>query len=595
MRISLISQGSNASGIMNTDIVVNVTNPLFLVGNPTSQLEASTKQFVDTTMSNLNINNVTSGTLGIGRLPAFSGVVSSVVGGNVLTLGNSGVVAGEYTKVTVNAGGRVTAGAGLVDEDIPTFNWSRVTTGRPTTLAGYGISDGVLSTGGTLTGNLSLNLLPVNALHAANRTYVDSQLSRPDQEIKTGVIVRRTTDVTPSGFLRVNGAELDRTTFAGLFSAIGERFSIAGGTVPGSGRPWQQQYDINLDANPTLGTWSSAGDLPSVLSYSSAIVTRNRVFLLGGWSGSARTSTIFTAPINADGTLGTWTTAGNLPSALSHSSAIVTRNRVFLLGGHNVSATISTIFTAPINADGTLGTWTTAGDLPSALTISSVIVTGNRVFLLGGHNGSAVISTIFTAPINADGTLGTWTTAGNLPSALHSSSAIVTRNRVFLLGGWNGSAHISTIFTAPINADGTLGTWTTAGNLPSVLSNSSAIVTRNRVFLLGGFNESARISTIFTAPINADGTLGTWTTAGDLPSVLTSSSVIVTGNRVFLLGGHNGSAVISTIFTATLSGATLNDYSAFYDGSIQPTSATTFRLPDYTAQENFSTFFFIKT
>lgn len=279
MRIVLISQGSNAAaGIVNTDIVVNVTGPLFLANNPVTQLEASTKHYVDSVMSSLNIASVNSGTVSIARMPAFSGVASSVAGSGVLTLGNSGVVAGEYTKVTVNAGGIVTAGAGLVDEDIPTFNWSRVTTGRPTTLAGYGITDGVLSTGGTLTGNLSLNLLPVNALHAANRTYVDSQLSRPDQEIKTGVIVRRTTDVTPSGFLRVNGAELDRTTFAGLFSAIGERYSISGGTVPGSGRPWEQQYDINLDANPTLGTWSVAGNLPSVLYYSQVLVTRNRVF-----------------------------------------------------------------------------------------------------------------------------------------------------------------------------------------------------------------------------------------------------------------------------------------------------------------------------
>lgn len=47
-----------------------------------------------------------------------------------LTLSNSGVTAGAYTKVTVDAKGRVTAGS------------------NPTTLAGYGITDGVTSVSG---------------------------------------------------------------------------------------------------------------------------------------------------------------------------------------------------------------------------------------------------------------------------------------------------------------------------------------------------------------------------------------------------------------------------------------------------------------
>lgn len=48
-----------------------------------------------------------------------------------LTLANSGVTAGTYTQVTVDAKGRVTLGA------------------NPTTLAGYGITDAVLNAGGT--------------------------------------------------------------------------------------------------------------------------------------------------------------------------------------------------------------------------------------------------------------------------------------------------------------------------------------------------------------------------------------------------------------------------------------------------------------
>ncbi|WP_436592002.1 gp53-like domain-containing protein, partial [Pseudomonas aeruginosa] len=58
-----------------------------------------------------------------------------------LTLADSGVVPGAYPKVTINAKGLVTAGAPLSAADIPNLDWSKIHSGKPTTLAGYGITD----------------------------------------------------------------------------------------------------------------------------------------------------------------------------------------------------------------------------------------------------------------------------------------------------------------------------------------------------------------------------------------------------------------------------------------------------------------------
>lgn len=66
--------------------------------------------------------------------------------GITLTLANSGVAGGTYTSVTVDAKGRVTAGGSLAATDIPPLDWSKITTGKPTTLAGFGITDGLLAT-----------------------------------------------------------------------------------------------------------------------------------------------------------------------------------------------------------------------------------------------------------------------------------------------------------------------------------------------------------------------------------------------------------------------------------------------------------------
>ncbi|WP_415062166.1 tail fiber domain-containing protein [Bdellovibrio sp.] len=76
----------------------------------------------------------------------------------VLSLANAGTV-GSYYKVTTDAKGRVTSGqAALVAADIPALDWNKITTGKPTTLAGYGISDALptsLAAGQIIVGNVS--------------------------------------------------------------------------------------------------------------------------------------------------------------------------------------------------------------------------------------------------------------------------------------------------------------------------------------------------------------------------------------------------------------------------------------------------------
>lgn len=58
----------------------------------------------------------------------------------VFTLSNSGVTAGSYCKVTVNGKGLVTSGDNLTAVDIPALDWSKITTGKPTTLSDYGVA-----------------------------------------------------------------------------------------------------------------------------------------------------------------------------------------------------------------------------------------------------------------------------------------------------------------------------------------------------------------------------------------------------------------------------------------------------------------------
>ena len=376
-----------------------MTLPLKLLPVPSGEMDAVNRSYVEVAAANLNAGNVT-GVLDAARLPGYTGVDVSSSGGGVFTLSNTGVVAGSYAKVTVDSKGRVTGGGGLDASDIPALSWGKLVN-TPTTLAGYGITDVVSLNGGVMTGSLSLTQTPTMGEHLANKAYVDSKISTSGGSVfVTGDVVYKSVFTTPEGYLRCNGGEVSKTTYAALYSVIGDKYSSPYTMQPGSGKPWRMQYDINTTQSTDITGWTtSTSSLPGTVAHSQAIVTKNRVYLLGGYINGSPSSTVYTAPINLDGTLGAWTTSTSLPGTVYYSQAIVTKNRVYLLGGIINNASSSTVYTAPINLDGTLGTWTTSTSLPGTVYASQAVVTKNRVYLLGGYTSNGSSSTVYTAPI----------------------------------------------------------------------------------------------------------------------------------------------------------------------------------------------------
>ncbi|WP_413612557.1 beta strand repeat-containing protein [Bdellovibrio sp. HCB-110] len=157
----------SASGGGGTGTVTNVTAaaPLAVAagtGSTTPALSISQASgttngylsFADWTTFNSKLGStLTSGNIWVGdgsnvATPLALSGDATLSSAGVLTLRNTGT-AGTYFKVTTDAQGRVVSGATLTASDIPNLDWSKITSGKPTTLGGYGISDGFANYGGT--------------------------------------------------------------------------------------------------------------------------------------------------------------------------------------------------------------------------------------------------------------------------------------------------------------------------------------------------------------------------------------------------------------------------------------------------------------
>ena len=492
-------------------------------------------------------------------MPALANALSA---GTRYCLKNT-AASGIYTKVTSNTQGIITDGTQLAAGDLPPISFAKVSLDRPTTVDGYGITDGVKQSGGVITGNVTLAADPVANDDAVTKQYADACIASGgggggSTGVATGDIFCHGSVVPPVECLKADGGTYDTATYPALYALVKDQHGK--GTVAGAGRPWEQQCELNTTGD-AIGAWGAGTGLPVGTQHASVVVTKNRVYLLGGLTPVA-VDTVYTAAINPDGTLGTWTEGTPLPAACYGAACVVAENRVYLIGG-----SITTVISAPINSDGTLGVWREEVALTAVTNYATAVVLKGAVYLFGGMVSGSPTNRIYRATFGVDGVLSSWKQVGILPISVYGTKAIVTRSRVYLIGGYNGSNYLATTLYASVSSDGRIGAWASGTSMPGVLHGSMSVVTKNRIYMISGYNGSAYVATVYTAPIDGDGAIGTWTTDTALYSVQAYGSAIVVNNRLYTVGGRNGTGTVASVNTATFSGGS-NDYSAYYQATL---------------------------
>jgi phage-related tail fiber protein len=139
------------------------------------------------------------------------------------TLANSGVTAGTYTRLTVNSQGIVTLGTSLSSSDIPALDWSKITTGKPFTLSGYGITDAVNTSDVTSTATASKLLkLDMNSKLPADITgsaVTAAQLTVARNIALSGALTG-SSSFDGSASININATLSDSGVAAGTFSKL---------------------------------------------------------------------------------------------------------------------------------------------------------------------------------------------------------------------------------------------------------------------------------------------------------------------------------------------------------------------------------------
>ncbi len=543
----------------------------------------------------------------------ISGTTTYAGGGG----GGGGYYGGGGGGAPTNANGNGGGGGGGGSAYSSGLTSPTVTTGSGTTPGNSGDADrsygavggGNGGTGGAATADGSDGTPGVIVVSWSGSTGVSQTLSWAHINDTTGAVeATNPGNGTCSGWCTNSAYNLPAALHSFSMLAYNGYLYVIGGSNSGN-TPQSTVYIAKLGANgepqkwhPSGGTpdyWYTDTALPAARSQFAAVAYNNRMYILGGLTGTApgtviSSNTVIFANINPMGTFTSWTATGMtaMTSNRYGLSAQVYNDTLYVMGGSTSfgGSTLSTVDYVKLNSDGTMNSWVNTSSLTGGRTTiggSFSTIWGAYIYVSGGcatMNASgyctAGATDVQLASINADGSLGPWNAILGLNNKRVGFSLISWQGSLYRFGGCISQNTSTGACDAPaggysygtINQDGEAstvansvasGTAPCSGgspyscNLPSVSVGNvlnETVIMNGYLYIMGGCTNNActAVSTGVTyQSIASDGSLqkppvcvGSYTdsycvSSTVLPNGLAAGATAVFNGRIYIVGGFN--------------------------------------------------------
>jgi hypothetical protein len=285
--------------------------------------------------------------------------------------------------------------------------------------------------------------------------------------------------------------------------------------------------------------WTLLADrFPFAVNSSAGIVVGDRIFVIGGAFGSSSVADkrIYSARVFTDGTLSSWTRAGDLLLATSFHKAVYHEpsQSVFVYGG---GPTNPKIYKAKVSDD-QIGPFTAVEQFQSAANPNpNMVVHGDWIYIVSGTP-----IRVDSYKVDSDGVV-----PQSLPPLADPRSAaalFIWGGYLYLVGGANLTSPLdgSEVFSARLEPNGGLGPWKQVGNLPGKRGRLGHAVVGNQVVVIGGrTGGTTSTNTIYSATLMPEGQIGAFATEDAFPIIVRNitNQVFVVGKRIIVVGGFD--------------------------------------------------------
>jgi hypothetical protein len=227
--------------------------------------------------------------------------------------------------------------------------------------------------------------------------------------------------------VRVDPSTGSSTAAGSLREAVHDSSGVllsTGALVIGGGGP-SENGTADAQVVASSGASTVAGKMPEPRSDHVAAAVGGKVYVLAGYDGSKIVSGVVST---VDGS--SFTAVGTLPVPVRYPAVAVVGKSIYLFGG--VASTQGTDTASIQRLDTATGAIDIVGQLPTTLSHASAIVLSGQVFLLGGYLNSTQLSDQI---LRIDPSTSVATIVGRLPVPNSDAAAVVIGGRGYLVGG----------------------------------------------------------------------------------------------------------------------------------------------------------------
>jgi N-acetylneuraminic acid mutarotase len=227
---------------------------------------------------------------------------------------------------------------------------------------------------------------------------------------------------------------------------------------------------------------------------------------------------------------GSWTLKSNLPTTRSRLKAETVGNKIYVIGGENGS----TEYTTNEEYDPQSDTWTTMSSMSIARSSFGIATFNNRIYVIGGYGGYGIGVLDDNEVYNP--ALDSWDIKASMPAARGFSATATLNGKIYVIGGYNSNNNV--VSTVEVY-DPANNSWTTGPSISIARMSACAVTLNGKIYLMGGFPNPNGVNALNSVEI-FDPATNTWSLGKSFyyPRGFVFSKV--ENNRIYLIGGSNG-------------------------------------------------------
>lgn len=314
-------------------------------------------------------------------------------------------------------------------------------------------------------------------------------------------------------------------------------------------------FTVLSGVDGSLSSWTGLGEMNTPRGGHALARNASYIYALGGGTSHQDLNSVERAEINEDGSLGAWQYMTSMNMPRSYPAAAVVGDYLYAIGGGIPSTLEYSVERAPINADGSLGSW----EYTHPLTVDrnqgpAAVRAGEYIYVMGGR----YFSSVERAHVNPDGSIDPWERLNSMTTERDFASAILVGGAIYMIGGENLTQSLSSVERSVIQPDGSLGDWQVVNDMNKRRGNFGVAERGGFVYAMGGGGEGG--ASVERAQIFSNGTLSDWVLLDNLP-LSRGGSAVNTESNIYIIGGNTNAPPEEYGVRARLNPPSLNAFS----------------------------------